>query len=120
MKNITLRDMHGRKKNVTYDLSGVVNKINFKINQSTYYAATIIKKEVEPFVPIDTGNLRNSATLKPYDKGHHLIYTADYAHDVYYDANMRHNGITQYHWFDAAKSLYLTDWVRDLNSLLNK
>lgn len=69
------------------------------------------------YVPVDTGTLQGSGQLTAEDE---LAWTAEYARAVYERDGVvsAGNPLGEPHWFEAAKSACLEDWVDAVASVL--
>ena len=105
-------------------------KIIAKVTNNTFglYAAQQWKKLINPYTPRDTGQLEETAKIKPwiiiYDpsnpkNGYH------YARKVYYGVGLQfqttNNPYATHHWDKAAEQAgKKTDLYRELNAYLHK
>lgn len=75
-----------------------------------------VLKDSNYFIPKDTGQLEDSSIIASRIGQGELIWDTKYARKVYYgvDINFHHdmNPNARALWFEAAKSQFLSDWVR--------
>lgn len=74
-----------------------------------------IIQDTEQFVPMDTGELRRSATIhNSGDLSGDIEYTAPYADYVYENEAFDYTTPgTGSHWFDKAKATYGQKWINE-------
>lgn len=107
------------KIDVTLDLSGIERKLSDEgIGNAQQLLAERIMQHCKPLVPKDTGALRESCSVG--DSGKEIAWTVNYAQYVYNmeGVNWTTSG-TCGHWFEAAKSQHLSDWVKVVEGALS-
>jgi len=96
---------------VDVDFSGI-NKTFSKGNTdyARYVMANQIHKDMEPFIPMESGDLRDISYL---DENSNVNYTMPYASRLFYQqmTNYTTPG-TGPRWDLVAKSLYISDWQK--------
>ncbi|AFE86248.1 putative minor capsid protein 2 [Bacillus phage PBC1] len=75
-----------------------------------------VLKDSNYFIPKDTGQLEDSSIIASRIGEGELIWDTKYARKVYYGVDINFhtdmNPNAQALWFEAAKSRFLSDWVR--------
>lgn len=84
--------------------------------RTLYAVASIVMRDCDPFVPMDSGQLANSVWVASDPWKGNVIYDTPYAHEVYYGVNKTFS--TDHHpqatakWFDKAKAVHLKEWLK--------
>lgn len=109
--------------NVTSDLSGVYKAIERKEKRMKEALGQQILKDSNYFAPQDTGALISSSIVASDFQKLLLVWDSPYARRLYWnpqfnfskDKNPNARGL----WFEAAKSMYLSEWVRMAERVAN-
>ena len=99
------------------------NSLQFRIMIAKMNLAPKMVKDIEQFVPYDTGNLNSSVKVR--GDGSAIEYTADYAEYVYnmpqsnnFKTDVHANATSQ--WGDVATSLYKDLWYDEFKRMVIK
>lgn len=102
---------------VKVDLTGIEKKLGQgNIKQARYAMMNDMLKDMQPFVPIDTGSLQQTGTMGIDGKSLHWV--TPYAKAQFYGTNGKaifsHYTLkgTGKRWDLRAKSLYMSDWQK--------
>ena len=81
-----------------------------------------VKRDTDPFVPMDTGMLARSVqTTSPSGSGE-VVYNTPYAHRLYYGLSFAfkkvHHPLATAQWFEEAKAVHGKRWVAEVERIL--
>ena len=80
-----------------------------------------IKRDTDPYVPMDTGTLARSVqTSSPSGSGL-IIYDTSYARKIYYgkyDIKKTHHPLACREWFEASKAANEKRWIAEVERIL--
>lgn len=100
---------------VNVDLSGIESKYSkSKMAAVTKALTQQVLSDSNVYCKVDTYQTRDTATANA-DAGEGVIrWITPYAKEAYYDEHVRKekNPRARSHWFEAAKSAHVGDWVR--------
>ncbi|VXB51721.1 1-phosphatidylinositol phosphodiesterase [Exiguobacterium sp. 8H] len=103
------------KFDVKIQLGDIEGKIQKRAKKTQVVLDTQILKDTNTFVPQDTGELIRSAIRMSLIGQGRLIWATPYARRLYYNPQYHFskspNPKAQGLWFEAAKAVYLGDWV---------
>lgn len=108
---------------VTVDLSGVKTKLGSNnIKVAKYAMMNDMLRDMQPFVPNDTGTLQETGAISSDEKS--LFWNTPYARAQFYGTNGKaifknYTPGTGPRWDKRAKSLYMSDWVKAFERGLN-
>lgn len=126
-KDIFMRDMLDINEYIAYTkykegaLDSNDNEQNmFAIssNIKALIAYQVLRKSIE-YTPVDTGKLRNSIYIKPYNNGFEIGYTCEYAIYVHEIGVNYHAYPTQYKYLEDAAFEVVSDYKADTGVDLN-
>lgn len=126
-KDIVIKNMLGNVGYIAYTkykdgiLNNEDNKLNiFELNSNVkaIIAYKIMQRAIY-YTPVDTGKLRDSVYIKPYEDGYEIGYTCDYAIYVHEIGVNYHKYPTQYKYLEDAAFEILNEYKADTNIELN-
>lgn len=109
--------MRIKKGNVEIELDevGVKNRFNKSIERTQYLLDNMVARDTSPFVPFLSGALDKSVLPSAQSGNGLLKYNEPYARKMYYNdfrfTKTFHKRACS-HWFEVAKSLYKTKWIK--------
>lgn len=109
--------------NVKSDLSGVYKAIERKEKRMKEALGQQILKDSNYFAPQDTGLLIGSSVVSSNFQKLQLVWDTPYARRLYWNPQFNFskdkNPNAQGKWYEAAKSMYLSEWVRMAEKVAN-
>ena len=107
--------IHFNASELRRELSGNGRKAQIMLDDA-------VKRDTDPFVPMDTGMLARSVqTASPSGSGE-VIYNTPYAHRLYYgvdfDFKKTHHPLATSGWFEAAKAVRKDKWIAEVERIL--
>lgn len=97
--------------NVDIDLSGVEPKASRLTKLGQYALANQMYADMNNYVPLLTGDLRNQSAIAPDGKS--IYYNVPYARRRFYEPAMRYTTPgTTFRWDMKAKSIHMRSWER--------
>ena len=101
---------------VSSDLSGVYKKVEEKKKRAKQVMGQQIIKDSNYFAPMDTGTLIGSALTASRIEEGQIIWDTPYARKLYWNPGLNFskdkNPNAQAMWFEAAKSNFISDWIK--------
>lgn len=105
-----------------YNFSGTVSRLNGCVDRAQKWLDNEVLKDCQPYVPMDTGNLMNSGVSGTTLGSGEVIYTAPYAHRMYYGVNFNFSKLKHpqacAQWFEKAKASCKKDWKDGVEKVL--
>lgn len=97
-------------------------RFHSKFQQAQKFLDNEVLKDSDPFVPMDTGNLRNSGIRGTVLGSGQVIYNAPYARHCYYGKKIhfspaKHPQATA-QWFEKAKALHKKKWLSAVDRVI--
>lgn len=104
------------KKEVTieFNIRQLQRDIEHNVKKAKKKLLKRMLEDTTPFVPMKTGNLRDSGQVT--EDG--LEWTADYASHVYY--GLQPHAIGTREWFEAAKIVHEKQWMKQFQKDINQ
>ena len=107
---------------VEFNAARLRHEFDSKAKKAQFMLDSAVKRDADPFVPMDTGTLARSVqTASPSGSGV-VVYDTPYAHRLYYglDFNFRktHHPLATAQWFEAAKSVNEKRWIAEVERIL--
>ena len=101
---------------VSSDLSGVYKKVEEKKKRAKQAMGQQIMKDSNYYAPMDTGDLINSALKASKLEEGLIIWDVPYARKLYWNPGLNFskdkNPNARAMWFEAAKSNFISDWIK--------
>ncbi|NUJ19284.1 minor capsid protein [Bacillus glycinifermentans] len=109
------------RSNVRVDISNIPRRIDDFNREAQFLLSSEVLKDSNYFAPEDTGALIGSSQRSSDLERGRLIWDTPYARRLYYnpqykfskDKNPNARGL----WFEAAKSAFLSRWIRAIERL---
>jgi hypothetical protein len=109
---------------VDIDTSRLLREFETRAKAAQVFLDSEVMRTSEQFVPFDTGMLARSAQLATKPGSGAVVWDTPYAHRQYFADNA--DFATDKHpkararWADAAKAVYLNDWMAGVEQILKE
>lgn len=99
-----------------------VSRFHTKYQLAQKYLDNEVLKDSDPYVPMDTGNLRNSGIRGTKLGSGEVIYNAPYARHCYYGTHIRFSPakhpLATAMWFEKAKAVNKKKWLDAVDKVI--
>ena len=109
---------------VDIDTSRLLQEFASRAQAAQVFLDSEVMRTSEQYVPFDTGMLARSAALATKPGSGAVVWDTPYAHRLYFAdkanfATDKHPK-ARAHWADAAKAVYLKDWMAGVEQILKE
>lgn len=102
--------------NVNFDPGAIMDKMDRATRKAQFMLDEQVVKDGNYFIPKDTGELERSSIRHTSFGSGEVVWVTPYARRLYHNPQYKFhkdvNPNAQGEWFEAAKAIYLTDWVK--------
>lgn len=99
-----------------------VARFQARYRQAQKYLDNEVLKDSDPYVPMDTGNLRNSGIRGTTLGSGEVIYNAPYARHCYYGTHIHFSPakhpLATAMWFEKAKAVNKQKWIDGVEKVI--
>lgn len=115
--------MSGMNMRLQLNTEFTLNRFNEKYQRAQKWLDNEVLKDSDPYVPMDSGNLRSSG-IKGTDIGSgRIVYNMPYASRCYYGhynfSKAKHERACR-QWFEKAKAANKTKWISGAKKLMKE
>lgn len=100
----------------SYQDRGGVSRLRAAADNALEEISTIIADDSNKFIPFDQGPLEQSVYSSSNFADGQVIWDTVYAARLYYGTGFHfqtlHNSLAQAMWFEAAKRMFIANWIR--------
>lgn len=122
--SVQVSDMADNRVRFEFDPSQIYKKFHGGKDAAQYALDSAVIKDTEPFVPMDSGALKDSGTTGSQPGTGKVIYNMVYARKQYYGENFKFSRAKHpkatYKWFEQSKALYKEQWIEGAKKAFKK